>query len=128
MTIATIPVTIVILFAAAFFIRRENKIGQVAVIILYFGGLTYFVFKLVRIYQPGHRESYFAVRKSLTAFAVITILLIILTIVNAIICMRNFGAGLKTHLLARKVEEKPDVNSINMHDVKPQLPSRMTID
>ncbi|KAF4949496.1 hypothetical protein FGADI_8873 [Fusarium gaditjirri] len=132
LTIVTIPITILILLAAAFFTRRENKIGMVCIIILYLGGLSYFIFKLVRIYQPGHRQNYEAVRRSLTAFAVITILLILLTITNAIVCMRNFGKGLKPHLQSlsrkRKVEEKPDINSINMQDVKPQIPSRMTID
>ncbi|KND91319.1 Golgi apparatus membrane protein [Tolypocladium ophioglossoides CBS 100239] len=129
LTIATIPITIGILLAAAFFTRKENKAGMIIVIILYLGGLTYFIFKLVRIYQPSYKEFYVAVRKSLTAFAVITILLIILTIANAIICMRNFDKGLKAHLLSsRKVEEKPDAHSISLHDVKPQLPSRMTID
>jgi hypothetical protein len=129
LTIATIPVTIAILLAAAYFARRENKPGMICVIILYFGGLSYFLFKLVRIYQPGHEEDYMAVRKSLTAFAVITILLIILTIANAIVCMTNFGKGLKTHLMAlKRVEEKPDLNSINLSDVKPQQPSRMTIE
>ncbi|PNY28015.1 Golgi apparatus membrane protein [Tolypocladium capitatum] len=129
LTIATIPITIGILLAAVYFTRRENKAGMIIVIILYLGGLTYFIFKLVRIYQPGYKEVYEAVRKSLTAFAVITILLIILTITNAIICMRNFDNGLKAHLFSsRKVEEKPDANSISLHDVKPQLPSRMTID
>lgn len=129
LTIVTIPITILILLGAAFFTRRENKIGMSFVIVLYLGGLSYFIFKLVRIYQPGYKASYEAVRKSLTAFAVITILLIILTITNAIICMRNFGLGLKPHLNSkRKVEEKPDLNSINLQDVKPQIPSRMTID
>ncbi|QPH18455.1 hypothetical protein C2857_003495 [Epichloe festucae Fl1] len=129
LTIATIPITIFILLAAAFFTRRENKPGMICSIILFLGGLSYFVFKLVRIYQPSHASSYFAVRKSLSAFAVITILLIILTIINAIICMANFNKGLRPHLLAsRKVEEKPDATSISLHDVKPQMPSRMTID
>lgn len=130
LTIVTIPITIGILIAAAWFARKENKIGHVIIIILYVGGLTYFLFKLVRMYQPGYRDLYEAVRKSLTAFAVITILLIILTIVNAIVCMRNFGAGLKAHLLtpSRKDEEKADPNSIGLQDVKPQIPSRMTID
>ncbi|RSM07745.1 hypothetical protein CEP52_005065 [Fusarium oligoseptatum] len=132
LTIVTIPITIAILLAAAYFTRRENKPGMVCVIILYLGGLSYFLFKLVRIYQPGHKEAYEAVRRSLTAFAVITILLILLTIANAIVCMCNFGKGLKPHLQSlsrkRKVEEKPDINSINMQDVKPQAPSRMTID
>ena len=129
LTIVTIPVTILILLAAAFFTRRENKPGMIAVIILYLGGLSYFIFKLVRIYQPGHKQNYEAVRKSLTAFAVITILLILLTITNAIICMRNFGEGLKPHLMSsKKLEEKPDANSISLNDVKPQQPSRMTIE
>ncbi|UNI23398.1 hypothetical protein JDV02_009220 [Purpureocillium takamizusanense] len=129
LTIATIPITIGILLGAAFCTRRENKPGMIIVIILYLGGLSYFVFKLVRIWQPSHKESYTAVRKSLTAFAVITILLIILTIINAIICLRNFDNGLKAHLISsRKVEEKPDAHSISLHDVKPQIPSRMTID
>ncbi|OAQ68403.1 golgi apparatus membrane protein [Pochonia chlamydosporia 170] len=129
LTIATIPITIVILLAAAYFTRRENKAGTICVMLLFLGGLSYFVFKLVRIYQPDHKNSYEAVRKSLTAFAVITILLIILTLINAIICMRNFNQGLKAHLLSsRKVDEKPDATSISLHDVKPQMPSRMTID
>ncbi|KAL8387851.1 hypothetical protein RB595_009628 [Gaeumannomyces hyphopodioides] len=125
-----IPVTIAILLFAAFFTRRENKIGMGCVMVLYFGGLSYFFFKLVRIYQPGHREKYKAVERSLTAFAVLTIILIILTITNAFVCMNNFGAGLKNHLInsPRKDEEKPDAHSISLHDVKPQLPSRMTID
>jgi hypothetical protein len=85
----------------------------------------------VRIYQPGHKENYQAVTRSLTAFAVITILLIILTIVNAFVCMNNFNKGLKDHLLrdSRGGEEKADANSYNLQDVKhTQLPSRMTID
>ncbi|PFH59922.1 hypothetical protein XA68_11691 [Ophiocordyceps unilateralis] len=129
LTIATIPITICILLAAAYFTRRENKLGMMAVIILYLGGLIYFIFKLVRIYQPEYRLFYLPVRKSLTAFAVITILLILLTIANAIICMRNFDKGLKAHLLSpRRMDEKPDAHSISLHDVKPQIPSRMTID
>jgi len=128
LTIVTIPITIAILLGAAYFVRIENKPGTIVVIILYVGGFTYFLFKLIRIWT--WRSYYEAVQKSLTAFAVITILLIILTIANAIICMRNFGAGLKNHLLSPKKkasEENTDLNSVNLNDVKPQ-PSRMTID
>ncbi|KAK4155570.1 hypothetical protein C8A00DRAFT_41844 [Chaetomidium leptoderma] len=128
--VAAIPITIAILLAAAFFTRRENRIGNCVVILLYFGGLAYFFFKLVRIYQPGHSQDYDAVRRSLTAFAVLTILLIILTIINAFICMSNFGAGLKPHLLRPKEldPEKEDANSYQMSDQKSSVPSRMTID
>ncbi|KAF9869613.1 hypothetical protein CkaCkLH20_12910 [Colletotrichum karsti] len=130
LTIAAIPVTIAILLLAAWFTRIENKPGMIAVLVLYFGALSYFIFKLVRIYQPTTRLQYQPVKKSLTAFTVITILLIICTIVNCVICMRNFGAGLKTHLRkpSRDVEKNPDLNSINLQDVKPTMASRMTID
>ncbi|KAL7786292.1 hypothetical protein V8C37DRAFT_392535 [Trichoderma ceciliae] len=129
LTIATIPITIAILIAAAFFTQRENKPGMICVIVLYFGGLSYFIFKLFRIYEPSRAQSYMAVRKSLTAFAVITILLIIMTIINAIICMHNFGSGLKAHLMtARKDEEKADIHSFGMNDVKTPIQNRMTID
>ena len=128
--IAAIPITIAILLCAALSTRRENKIGSCIVIVTYFGGLAYFFFKLVRIYQPGHSQDYKAVQRSLTAFAVLTILLIILTIINAFICMNNFGAGLKPYLLHSKGPdpEKEDANSYQMNDQKPALPSRMTID
>ena len=131
LTIAAIPITIIILAFASFFTRRENKIGMGSVIVLFFCGLAWFFFKLVRIYQPSHAEDYRPVRRSLTAFAVVTILLIILTIINAFICMSNFGAGLKNHLSSgqRRDEEKPDLNAYPMNDLnKTQLPSRMTID
>ncbi|KAK0630170.1 hypothetical protein B0T17DRAFT_615861 [Bombardia bombarda] len=130
LTLAAIPVTILILLFAAFFTQRESKLGMYAIILLYFGGLAYFFFKLVRIYQPERRDNYQAVARSLTAFAVLTIILIILTIINAFICMSNFGAGLKTHLIRPKVRdpEKEDANSYQLQDQKPQLPSRMTID
>ncbi|KAK0745817.1 hypothetical protein B0T18DRAFT_390375 [Schizothecium vesticola] len=130
LTIAAIPVTIGILVFAAFFTKRENKFGMCLIILLDFAGLAYFFFKLVRIYQASHKQHYEAVRKSLTAFAVMTILLIILTITNAFICMNNFGEGLKDHLCkphGRDVE-KEDANSYQMQDQPPQLASRMTID
>ncbi|KAI1338751.1 hypothetical protein F5Y15DRAFT_97074 [Xylariaceae sp. FL0016] len=129
LTAAAIPVTVAILLCAAWSTRREWKIGMICVMILYLGGLTYFIYKLARIYTPSQAAAYMPVRRSLTAFAVITIILIILTITNAMVCMFNFGHGLKQHLLAPKREMDKDQSSYSMGDVKqPQLPSRMTID
>lgn len=127
LTIAAMPVTIFILLAAAYFTRHENKLGTYCVIILYFGGLAYFIFKLFRIYQ--HAAQYMPVRKSLTAFAVLAIMLLICTVINAFYCMNNYGNGLRTHLLKSKaVPEKSDDGSVDMHHLKPTAPTRMTID
>ncbi|KAL7620281.1 hypothetical protein AAE478_009274 [Parahypoxylon ruwenzoriense] len=129
LTTAAIPITIAILLCAAWFTRREWKIGMIAIMILYLGGLTYFIYKLARIYDPIEKQYYMPVRKSLTAFAVLTIILIVLTIINAMVCLFNFDAGLKQHLNAPQQEIDKDQASYSMHDVKqPQLPSRMTID
>ncbi|KAF7958406.1 hypothetical protein EAE96_001955 [Botrytis aclada] len=132
LTIAAIPVTIFILFMAAFWTRRENKPGMLSAIFIFHCGLAYFIFKLARMYQPAKAADYLPVRKNLTSFAVITIILIILTIVNASLCTANFNKGLKPHLRSRKIggeEEKmdhmtelPDLN--NSH----KQTNRMTID
>lgn len=132
LTIAAVPITIVILFMAAFWTRRENKIGMVVTIVLYFCGLAYFVFKLARMYQKSHEKDYLPVRKSLTSFAVITIVLIILTIGNACVCMANFDKGLKPHIMKRKIggeeAEKMD-HMTELPDLKHgPVSSRMTID
>ncbi|EHY60446.1 UPF0658 Golgi apparatus membrane protein C23H3.04 [Exophiala dermatitidis] len=98
LTIAAIPVTILILLAAAWFVRKESLWGTIAVIILYFGGLAYFVFKMVRMYSPSHSGAYLPARKELTTFAVLTIILIILTIINACLCAHNYNRGLKPYV------------------------------
>ncbi|KAI0473648.1 hypothetical protein GGR56DRAFT_542103 [Xylariaceae sp. FL0804] len=129
LTAAAIPVTVAILLFAALSARREWRIGMVIVMILYLGGLSYFIFKLARIYEPAEERAYMPVRRSLTAFAVLTIILILMTIVNALVCTFNFSHGLKQHLLAPRREVDKDQASYSMHDVKqPQMPTRMTID
>ncbi|OTB05642.1 hypothetical protein M426DRAFT_21675 [Hypoxylon sp. CI-4A] len=129
LTAIAIPITVAILLCAAWFTRREWKWGMVGVMVLYLGGLAYFIFKLARIYDPEEGKYYAPVRKSLTTFAVLTILLIILTIINGMVCMFNFGRGLKNHLNSPKQEIDKDQASYSMHDVKqPQLGTRMTID
>ncbi|MCJ1468470.1 hypothetical protein MMC07_007099 [Pseudocyphellaria aurata] len=133
LTIAAIPVTILILFMAAVFTQRENRPGMVVIILLYIAGLAYFLFKLVRMWHssPERMEQYKVVRKSMTAFAAITIILILITVINACICTANFGKGLKPHLAARKLDSEDEKTNItempNLSHGGP-VPSRMTID
>jgi Ca2+/Na+ antiporter len=131
-TVAAVPVTIIILFLAALWARRESVVGMVVTLVCYLGGLAYFIFKLARMYQPSHEGNYLPVRKNLTSFAVITIILILLTIVNASMCMANFNKGLKKHVYKRNLgadEEKP-VQMTNLPDLNDGSggPNRMTID
>ncbi|SLM36107.1 hypothetical protein LPUS_05547 [Lasallia pustulata] len=130
LTIGAIPVTIIILLMAAYWTRRESKSGMVAVIILYFAGLAYFLFKLVRMYHGRKVPNYIPVRRSLTTFAVITVILIILTIINACMCTNNFGRGLKPYIQRRKLESEDEKVAMNEMPnlAHGPVPSRMTID
>ncbi|KAL4912018.1 hypothetical protein BDW62DRAFT_216717 [Aspergillus aurantiobrunneus] len=128
LTIAAVPITILILLAAAFFVRRESSIGMIAIILLYFAAMAYFLFKLVRMYQPSTENDYLPARRSLTFFAVITLILIIMTIVNACICMHNFHKGLKPHINKKKKDKEAEKNSTELSNVAGQVPNRMMID
>jgi hypothetical protein len=81
------------------------------------------------MYQHSRAKTYLPARRSLTSFAVITILLIVCTIINAVLCMANFGKGLKPHIQKRQMESEDDVKS-PMNEMAPNMPmpSRMTID
>lgn len=129
LTVAAIPVTILILVFAAYFTRRETTLGMCAIIVLYFGGLAYFLFKLVRMYQPSKFREYLSARRSLTFFAVITILLIIATIINAIWCTTNFHKGLKPHLVrTRQSGDDEKATELGTRVPGEGVPSRMMID
>ncbi|KIW88195.1 uncharacterized protein Z519_11306 [Cladophialophora bantiana CBS 173.52] len=98
LTIAAMPVTIFILLAAAWFVRKESLLGTIVIIVLYFGGLAYFIFKMVRMYSPGWEVPYLPARKELTTFAVLTIILILVTITYACVCAHNYNRGLKPYV------------------------------
>lgn len=68
--------------------------------VIYFAALAYFFFKLLRMYvkDDGRRQDYQPAIHSLTTFAVLTIILLFVTITYAIICVFNFDKGLKPHI------------------------------
>ncbi|KAL4806903.1 hypothetical protein BDV18DRAFT_121141 [Aspergillus unguis] len=127
LTIAAIPVTILILLSAAFFVRRESSLGTIATILLYFAAMAYFMFKLVRMYQPATRNDYSTARRSLTFFAIITLVLIVMTIINGCVCMHNFHKGLKPHINKKK-QKSGEKDSTELSNVAGQVPTRMMID
>ncbi|KAI9817146.1 MAG: hypothetical protein M1827_001258 [Pycnora praestabilis] len=131
LTIAAVPVTILILLLAAYLTRKENKTGMVMIIFLYFAALAYFLFKLIRMYQHSPRAgNYLPARRSLTTFAVITIILIIITINVACVCTSNFNKGLKPHIASRKMQSDDEKGTMTEMPslAHGPVPSRMTID
>jgi hypothetical protein len=93
--------------------------------------MAYFIYKLIRIWYGSTIQYYQAAAKTLTIFAVITIILLIFTIATSVRCTMNFGKGLKPHINRRKPEaeeEKAYVTEMpNLHP-SAAAPSRMTIE
>jgi hypothetical protein len=82
------------------------------------------------MYQPSRALEYIAARRSLTFFAVITILLIIATIVNAIVCTVNFNKGLKPHVMRTRKSSDDNEKATELGTRIPgeDVPNRMMID
>jgi hypothetical protein len=91
---------------------------------VYFIALAYFVFKLVRMYTADTQRlsDYAPARKTLTVFAVITIMFLVVTILVACWCTHNFNKGLKPHVSksAKIKEEGMSSNKMYMNDVGPE--------
>lgn len=131
LTIAVIPLTICLLFLVAWSVRRENYVGMIVSIIFFIAGLAYFLFKLVRMYQPGQADKYASGRRSLTAFAVMAVVLIVVTVVNAMVCTHNFKMGLK-QVASPKKSYSNGLDEMEHFEINPHLlptpSSRMLID
>lgn len=90
--------------------------------------MAYFLFKLVRMYAPTTFLEYLPARRSLTFFAIITLVLIVLTIVNACMCMHNFHKGLKPHINRKKGGKEAEKTTELSNVAGGQVPARMMID
>ncbi|OQE11456.1 hypothetical protein PENVUL_c002G06251 [Penicillium vulpinum] len=126
LTVAAIPVTILILVCGAWFVRRESMVGMITIILLLFAAMAYFCFKLIRMYSPTTYFKYLPARPSMTFFAIITLILIVITIINACLCVHNFNRGLKPHINKKKTKEAEKTTELSSN--LSQVPSRMMID
>lgn len=97
LTLAVIPVTAVVLIVVVICVYKEIKPIVYLFFLLCAAGLAYFVFKLVRIYKSTGRKHvlYLLTKKSLTVFAVITIVMLLVTIFFTIRVVMNFDKGIK---------------------------------
>lgn len=129
LTVAVIPVTVVTLGLAIFFVRKEIKWGVQVFIFLCFPALAYFLFKLIRLYTAtGPKKARFdRTKKTLTVFAVITIVFLIMTTLMAIKCLMNFGLGLKDRTKAPGSSAAYSMSSMEMGP-KDSTGPRMVID
>jgi len=119
LTIIAIPIVLILLILCAIALQREIRSIMVASLVLMVASETYFIYKLVRFFDPSSRDQYTSIRGSLTVFTVCTALLLLLTFVVGVRCFADFGRGLKQSKLAdvegpRK--PRPDAKGLGLED------------
>ncbi|KAI0798046.1 hypothetical protein C8Q75DRAFT_740468, partial [Abortiporus biennis] len=96
LTIAAIPIVLLLLAGAGFATKREIKWLMSMMLVLMLAAETYctFIYKLVRFYEPSSREQYETTRATLTVFTIIAFLLLFLTFAVGLRCLSDFDKGL----------------------------------
>lgn len=112
LTIAAVPLGILLLIGGHFAARKENKWLMFAFMLGCVCAAVYFAYKLFRIYDGGSDSVYAPVAKSLTLFGMspfhiclhfshafllagVSLFFLIITFIWGCIVMHNFGRGLK---------------------------------
>ncbi|KAI9037782.1 uncharacterized protein KD926_011571 [Aspergillus affinis] len=101
-SMAFIPLSMITLYLAALFTRREKTIGMVIIIIILSINMACFVTLLWWMNTMNGSADYGSTKLSLTLLIAITLSLIMMTIITGIMCMRNFHKGLKAQIASRK--------------------------
>ncbi|CAI7645231.1 unnamed protein product [Penicillium pancosmium] len=106
---AMIPVSIVILILGARFCRLEKtkSLSVIMIFMLVIAGT--FVLVILQTYTSSKSNNLAHFKVSLTLFSGLAILLLGITLVNMVICMVNFGKGLKDYINhSDKKQQTPD--------------------
>ncbi|KAJ5420528.1 hypothetical protein N7465_003047 [Penicillium sp. CMV-2018d] len=99
---SVIPITIMTLVLSAQFCKREKTKSLILMMFFMLLILGFLVLILVRIHSRGESTDFSSFRVSLTLFAAVSALLMVLTVINSVMCIMNFNKGLKNHVFSPK--------------------------
>jgi len=102
-TIAAIPIVLVLLVVCGIAVQREIKWLMSVSLVLMLAAMSYFLYKLVRFYQPASEQQYLSTRATLTVFTIVAFLLLFATFAVGLRCFADFDRGLE----ASKVNSLP---------------------
>ncbi|KAI0307566.1 hypothetical protein B0F90DRAFT_1944658 [Multifurca ochricompacta] len=124
-TCAALPLSIILLVEGHLAARYENKWMMASFLSGCVGAMIYFSYKFIKVVVKKDTPEFAPVWESLTTFAVIAIILLLITFIYAWMVMRNFGRGLKDQI------SRNQASSGTNHRAYPSLsvrPNRMSID
>jgi len=125
-TIAAIPVVLVLLILCGLAVQREIKSVMTVSLAMMLAAQSYFIFKLVRFYSPKTRSLYDTTRATLTVFTIVAFLLLLSTFAVGLRCFADFDRGLqdsKTH----SAPTRPSVSNKNSSANMSQKPNQMGV-
>lgn len=106
LTLASIPFSVVAIIMALYALRQENKTWMVLFMGYNILGIAYFLFKLIRMYDPTQKHKYLHSVKFLTFSGVVCLVLMMVTFVSAFRCIRWFQQGLRLRIKQQRTENK----------------------
>lgn len=102
-TVAAIPIVLILLILCGWAVQREIKWIMSVSLVMMLASLSYFIYKLVRFYQPQNNTLYLTTRASLTLFTIVAFLLIFASFGIGLRCYFDFDKG----LMSSKVHSAP---------------------
>ncbi|PAV23703.1 UPF0658 membrane [Pyrrhoderma noxium] len=94
LTIAAIPIVLLLLIFCGIAVKREIKWLMTISLIIMLAAETYFIYKLVRFYQPQSESEYQTTRATLTVFTIVAFILLFTTFAVGLRCFSDFDKGL----------------------------------
>ncbi|KAJ2161440.1 hypothetical protein GGF46_001460 [Coemansia sp. RSA 552] len=126
-TIALVPVTLLVLSLAFWGLRRESVWALWTVIVLLCASTAYFVFKCARMYDPKQEEKYATQKPMMTYYTIVSLVVIAATLHQLSTCLANFGYGLKTRIEMTR-GKRSDMEQIQEYYVNANGDRRMNLD
>lgn len=118
-TIAAIPVVLLLLAGCARAVKHEVKWLMVISLALMLPAMSYFLYKLDRFYAPSSESQYISTRATLTVFTVVAFLLLLASLAIGIKCFCDFDKGLHE-------SKAQDLNRNSQYLPAPKTPGGMS--
>ncbi|ODN99012.1 hypothetical protein I350_07164 [Cryptococcus amylolentus CBS 6273] len=94
-TVIALPPLFILVLACGWALREENKFIMSAILVLMVAGMAYFIYKLSTLWLPRTSSLYINTRITMAILSIFAILILFVTFIYGIICMSNFGKGLR---------------------------------
>ncbi|KAJ5734886.1 uncharacterized protein N7483_000011, partial [Penicillium malachiteum] len=113
---AFVPIAIASLVLSAYYCKREKRKSLIGMMFLMLITMAFLVLAIIRV-----NSNYTSARVSITLFAIFSLLLLIATLINSLLCVMNFHQGLMTHV------NPPDNDPASLQLKQMETPTRFLL-